>query len=96
MSMAKAPALTTRNVFIANLALSDLMLCCFTMPLTLVDLVTLYWQLGPDKVTITVTENKGVRKKEKKKNEKNIITHKGQSKFFVAIVKTDNIKLLPE
>ena len=41
---------TTRNVFIANLALSDLLLCCFTMPVTLADLVTLYWPLGPDKV----------------------------------------------
>ena len=48
-------ALTTRNVFILNLALSDLMLCCFTMPLTLLDLVTLYWQLEPDKVRITLT-----------------------------------------
>ena len=54
-------ALTTRNVFIANLALSDLLLCCFTMPLTLVDLVTLYWHLGPDKVSITITTNRGGR-----------------------------------
>ena len=56
-------ALTTRNVFIANLALSDLLLCCFTMPLTLVDLVTLYWQLGPDKVRNTITLNKGEQEK---------------------------------
>jgi neuropeptide Y receptor len=42
--------LTTRNIFIANLAVSDLFLCAFTMPLTLVDLVTKYWSLGPDQV----------------------------------------------
>jgi neuropeptide Y receptor len=44
--------LTTRNIFIANLAVSDLFLCAFTMPLTLVDLVTKYWSLGPDQVII--------------------------------------------
>jgi hypothetical protein len=44
--------LTTRNVFIANLAVSDMFLCAFTMPLTLVDLVTKYWSLGPNQVTI--------------------------------------------
>jgi neuropeptide Y receptor len=43
--------LTTRNIFIANLAVSDLFLCAFTMPLTLVDLVTKYWSLGPDQVS---------------------------------------------
>ena len=32
--------LTTRNIFIANLAISDILLCSFTMPLTLVDLLT--------------------------------------------------------
>ena len=32
--------LTTRNIFIANLAISDILLCTFTMPLTLVDLLT--------------------------------------------------------
>ena len=32
--------LTTRNVFIANLGISDLLLCFFTMPLTLTDLVS--------------------------------------------------------
>jgi neuropeptide Y receptor len=44
--------LTTRNVFIANLAVSDMFLCAFTMPLTLVDLVTKYWSLGPNQVII--------------------------------------------
>ena len=38
--------MTTRNIFIANLAISDILLCSFTMPLTLADLVTNYWPLG--------------------------------------------------
>ena len=38
--------LTTRNVFIANLAVSDILLCSFTLPLTLVDLLNNYWTLG--------------------------------------------------
>jgi hypothetical protein len=42
--------LTTRNIFIANLAVSDILLCAFTMPLTMVDLITKYWTLGPDQV----------------------------------------------
>ena len=44
--------LTSRNIFIANLALSDLLLCTFTMPLTLLDLLTKYWPLGPDMDTV--------------------------------------------
>ena len=31
---------TTRNIFIANLALSNILLCTFSMPLTLEDLLT--------------------------------------------------------
>ena len=42
--------MTTRNVFIANLALSDILLCTFTMPLTLVDLLTNHWALGENLV----------------------------------------------
>ena len=42
--------LTTRNIFIANLAVSDIFLCAFTMPLTLVDLVTKFWTLGENQV----------------------------------------------
>jgi neuropeptide Y receptor len=42
--------LTTRNIFIANLAISDILLCSFTMPLTLVDLLTKYWALGQNMV----------------------------------------------
>ena len=45
--------LTTRNLFIANLAISDLLLCTFTMPLTLMDLLTMYWPLGEDMVSIS-------------------------------------------
>ena len=42
--------LTPRNIFIANLALSDLFLCTFTMPLTLMDLLNKYWTWGNDMV----------------------------------------------
>ena len=45
-------AATTRNVFIANLALADLLLCLFTIPLTLIDLVNKYWGLAPGMVRI--------------------------------------------
>ena len=44
--------LTSQNVFIANLALSDLLLCTLTMPLTLLDLLTKYWPLGPNMDTV--------------------------------------------
>lgn len=37
---------TARNVFIINLAISDLILCLATTPLTLVELLTQYWPLG--------------------------------------------------
>ncbi|CAL4096878.1 unnamed protein product [Meganyctiphanes norvegica] len=37
---------TARNVFIINLAISDLLLCVVTMPLTLVELLSQYWPLG--------------------------------------------------
>ena len=43
-------AATTRNVFIANLALADLLLCLFTIPLTLIDLVNKNWGLAPGMV----------------------------------------------
>ena len=46
--------LTSQNIFIANLALSDLLLCTFTMPLTLLDLLNKYWPLGPDMDTVGV------------------------------------------
>ncbi|XP_066967300.1 neuropeptide F receptor-like [Macrobrachium rosenbergii] len=37
---------TARNVFIINLAISDLLLCMVTMPLTLVEILSQYWPLG--------------------------------------------------
>ena len=36
---------TARNVFIVNLAVSDLMLCLITMPLTLVEILYMTWQV---------------------------------------------------
>ena len=42
--------LTPRNIFIANLSMSNLLLCVVTMPLTLVDLITKYWPLGKNMV----------------------------------------------
>ena len=37
---------TARNIFIINLAISDLVLCLVTAPLTLVEIITQYWPLG--------------------------------------------------
>ncbi|CAB4058982.1 NPFR [Lepeophtheirus salmonis] len=37
---------TARNVFIVNLAVSDLMLCLITMPLTLIEILYQTWQFG--------------------------------------------------
>ncbi|XP_059091536.1 neuropeptide F receptor-like [Tigriopus californicus] len=37
---------TARNVFVVNLAISDLMLCLITMPLTLIEILFLTWQFG--------------------------------------------------
>lgn len=44
----KAAMKTARNVFILNLAVSDLLLCLITMPLTLMEIVSRYWPLGDD------------------------------------------------
>nr|XP_045591212.1 neuropeptide F receptor-like [Procambarus clarkii] len=47
VAVIRKPAMrTARNVFIINLAISDLLLCLVTMPLTLVELLSLYWPLG--------------------------------------------------
>ncbi|OQR78601.1 neuropeptide F receptor-like [Tropilaelaps mercedesae] len=47
MAVARKPAMrTARNVYIINLAISDLILCLFTMPFTLVELILRYWPLG--------------------------------------------------
>ncbi|GLH06576.1 Neuropeptide F receptor [Gryllus bimaculatus] len=37
---------TARNMFIVNLAVSDLLLCLITMPFTLMEIITKYWPLG--------------------------------------------------
>ena len=43
----RKPAMrTARNMFILNLAISDLLLCLVTMPLTLMEILTRYWPLG--------------------------------------------------
>lgn len=43
----RKPAMrTARNLFILNLAISDLLLCLVTMPLTLMEILTRYWPLG--------------------------------------------------
>ena len=47
MDMAVQVLLTARNIFIANLAISDLLLCLFTMPLAMMDIITKFWVLGP-------------------------------------------------
>ena len=36
---------TPRNVYIVNLAISDLMLCLITMPLSLVEILYMTWQV---------------------------------------------------
>ncbi|XP_049840382.1 neuropeptide F receptor-like [Schistocerca gregaria] len=41
---------TARNLFIVNLAVSDLLLCLVTMPLTLMEILTKYWPLGREPV----------------------------------------------
>ena len=41
---------TARNIFIVNLAVSNLLLCLFTMPLALIDLIHTYWPINEDYV----------------------------------------------
>ncbi|XP_071441002.1 neuropeptide F receptor-like [Hetaerina americana] len=46
-AVVRKPAMrTARNMFIVNLAVSDLLLCLVTMPLTLMEILTKYWPLG--------------------------------------------------
>ena len=46
-AVARQPALRSRgNAFIINLAVSDLLLCLVTMPLTLIELLNDHWLLG--------------------------------------------------
>lgn len=44
--MRKSKLRTVRNMFIMNLAISDLIMCIFCMPLTLVQLLLKNWMLG--------------------------------------------------
>lgn len=47
LSVIRKPAMRTpRNLFILNLAVSDLLLCTVTMPLTLMEIITKYFPLG--------------------------------------------------
>jgi neuropeptide Y receptor len=47
LAVVRKPAMrTARNMFIVNLAVSDLLLCLITMPLTLVEILAKYWPLG--------------------------------------------------
>ncbi|XP_076363829.1 neuropeptide F receptor-like [Tachypleus tridentatus] len=47
MAVARKPQMrTARNVFIINLAISDLILCLFTMPFSLIEIVLKFWPLG--------------------------------------------------
>ena len=45
---------TPRNIFVINLAISDLLLCSFTIPFTLADSLTAFWELGPEMVIMIV------------------------------------------
>ena len=40
--------LTPRNVFITILAVSDILLCTFSIPLTASDVLTKFWPFGPE------------------------------------------------
>ncbi|OQR68246.1 neuropeptide F receptor-like [Tropilaelaps mercedesae] len=46
-AVARKPAMrTARNIYIINLAISDLILCLFTMPFSLVEIILRFWPLG--------------------------------------------------
>ena len=45
--------LTTRNILIANLAISDLLMSTTSIPLTLVDILYKYWPLGEGMVSLS-------------------------------------------
>ena len=46
-AVARKPSMRTgRNVYIINLAISDLLLCLFTMPFSLVEIALKFWPLG--------------------------------------------------
>ena len=51
----KRVLITTQNIFIGILALSDILVVCFTLPSTLLDLTLFYWPTGPDITMVRVT-----------------------------------------
>jgi hypothetical protein len=47
VAVARKPKMrTSRNLFIINLAISDLLLCFFTIPFSLVQISAKYWPFG--------------------------------------------------
>lgn len=47
IAVIKKPSMRTpRNIYIINLAISDLILCLFTMPFSLVEIALKFWPLG--------------------------------------------------
>lgn len=47
VAVIRKPAMRTpRNLFIVNLAVSDLLLCTVVMPLTLIEIITKYFPFG--------------------------------------------------
>ena len=49
---------TARNILIANMAVSGLLLCLITMPLSVTDLVTNHWDLTTKQVWLIFEENR--------------------------------------
>ena len=47
----KPKILSPRNIFIVNLAGSDLLLCVFTMPFSFIEISMKMWQMGKFKST---------------------------------------------
>jgi hypothetical protein len=45
--------LTTQNIFITNLAISDLLMCIFTIPITLMDILK-YWPDGDNFLLVNI------------------------------------------
>ena len=61
--------LNTRNIFIANLSVSDILLCSFSIPLTLMDILTNNWTFGQDMVrTFMLIKMHFLETSKKKKN----------------------------
>ena len=48
---------TARNILIVNMAIADIFLCLFTMPLTLLDLLYIYWPFGSGQVKQIISKS---------------------------------------